>query len=187
MTTTVTRQELPWIGELRNHIGLRETVGNRHNPTIQQWLREMGGFPSARKSWWADDETPWCGLAVGHALGVSGRYVIPDWYRARSWADDAAMTRLDRPAYGAICIKARKGGGHVFFCVGQDKAGRILALGGNQGNAVSIVPFNAADIDGIYWPSKVASGGAAVKSVPHESRYNLPIGVATGAPGASES
>lgn len=75
----------------------------------------------------------------------------------------------------------------MFFVVGKDKQGRILGLGGNQGNAVSIVPFNLADIDGYYWPSNVGGAGQAVKSQPAPERYDLPVTTATAAAGASEA
>ena len=155
------------------------------NPKIVEWLKEMGNFPSAAKSWYFEDETPWCGLFVGYCLGKGGRAVIKDWYRAKAWAN-VGLTKLDKPAYGCIAVKSRKGGGHVFFVVGKDKQGRILGLGGNQGNAVSIVPFNAADIDGYYWPSKLVDG-KPVPSMPAPERYDLPVTTATAAAGASEA
>ena len=68
--------ELPWMAEARRHVGLKEIVGAKHNPIIQSWLKEMGNFPNAAKAWYADDETPWCGLFVGYCLGKSGRGVI---------------------------------------------------------------------------------------------------------------
>ena len=178
--------ELPWMAEAKKHIGLKEIVGAKHNPKIVEWLKEMGNFPGAAKSWYFEDETPWCGLFVGYCLGKSGRAVIKDWYRAKAWAE-AGLTKLDKPAYGCIAVKSRKGGGHVFFVVGKDKQGRILGLGGNQGNAVSIVPFNLADIDGYYWPSNVGGAGQAVKSQPAPERYDLPVTTATAAAGASEA
>ena len=177
--------ELPWMAEAKKHIGLKEIVGAKHNPKIVEWLKDMGNFPGAAKSWYFEDETPWCGLFVGYCLGKSGRAVIKDWYRAKAWAE-AGLTKLDKPAYGCIAVKSRKGGGHVFFVVGKDKQGRILGLGGNQGNAVSIVPFNAADIDGCYWPSKLV-GGKPVPSMPSPERYNLPVTTATAAAGVSEA
>lgn len=64
--------ELPWMAEARRHLGLREIVGAKHNPIIQSWLKEMGNFPNAAKAWYAEDETPWCGLFVGYCLGKSG-------------------------------------------------------------------------------------------------------------------
>ncbi|EFE48767.1 hypothetical protein NEIELOOT_02746 [Neisseria elongata subsp. glycolytica ATCC 29315] len=61
-----------------------------------------------------------------------------------------------------------------------------IPLGGNQGNAVSVVPFNAADIDGCYWPSKLV-GGKPVPSMPSPERYDLPVTTATAAAGVSEA
>lgn len=178
-------KELPWIAEARKHIGLKEIPGAKHNPVIQAWLKEMGSFTGAAKSWYSDDETPWCGLFVGYCLGKAGRAVIKDWYRAKAWAA-AGLTKLPAPAYGSIGFKSRQGGGHVFFVVGKDAKGRILGLGGNQGNTISIVPFNPADIDGYFWPSNLV-GLTPVPSFPTPERYRLTAAAATGAQGASEA
>ena len=178
--------ELPWIAEAKKYIGLKEIVGTKaHNPTIVQWLKEMGNFPGASKSWYFEDETPWCGLFIGHCLGKSGSAVIKDWYRAKAWAA-AGLTKLDAPAYGCIAVKSRQGGGHVFFVVGKNAKGQILGLGGNQGNTVSIIPFNPTDIDGYYWPSKLIDG-KSVPSSPSPERYKLTAVTATGAQGAGEA
>lgn len=96
------------------------------------------------------------------------------------------MTKLNAPAYGCIAVKSRQGGGHVFFVVGKDAKGRILGLGGNQGDTVSIVPFNSADIDGYFWPSKLV-GLTPVPSFPAPERYRLTAAAATSAQGASEA
>lgn len=74
----------------------------------------------------------------------------------------------------------------MFFVVGKDKQGRILGLGGNQGNAVSVVPFNAADIDGYYWPSRLVVG-KPIAAMPAPERYDLPVTTATAAAGVSEA
>ena len=177
--------ELPWMAEAKKHIGLKEIVGAKHNPKIVEWLKVMGNFPGAAKSWYFEDETPWCGLFVGHCLGTVGRAVIKDWYRAKAWAE-AGLTKLPKPAYGCIAVKTRKGGGHVFFVVGKNAKGQILGLGGNQGNAVSVVPFNPTDIDGYFWPSKLVDG-KAVQSSPAPERYILSSVTATAAHGASEA
>lgn len=118
-------------------------------------------------------------------MGKSGRAVIKDWYRAKAWAN-AGLTKLAKPAYGCIAVKSRQGGGHVFFVVGKNAKGQILGLGGNQGNTVSIVPFNPADIDGYYWPSKLVDG-KPVPSSPSPERYNLTNAVATASQGVSEA
>lgn len=152
--------ELSWIAEGRKHLGLRETTGAKHNPIIQTWLRDLG-------AWWDDDETAWCGTFVAWCAKVAGRDLPKHWYRALAWAD--AGTVLDRPAYGAIAVMERKGGGHVGFVVGQDENGNILLLGGNQNNCVSIAKFPQSRIKAYVWLSK-----DGVKRVPDNGRYMLP-------------
>lgn len=50
-------------------------------------------------------------------------------------------------------MKTRKGGGHVFFIVGQSADGsRLMALGGNQGDKVSIAPILKSEVTAIRWP-----------------------------------
>ena len=170
--------ELPWIAEARKHIGLAEIPGRAHSKILLQWLANMGQYSEESRAWWADDETPWCGLFVGHVLGVSGRYVTKNWFRASAW-NDTAMTQLDKPAYGCIVTFTRSGGGHVGFAVGQDKAGRLLVLGGNQGNRVSIAAFDRSRVTGYWWPGIWDKANKqAVKSVPSEGRYTLPVGSA---------
>ncbi len=177
--------ELTWLQIARKYLGTHEKVNGKSNPVLLAMLQEMGNFNQEQKAWWKETDTPWCGLFVGHCLGKAGRAVIKDWYRAKAWAS-AGLTKLAKPAYGCIAVKSRQGGGHVFFVVGKNAKGQILGLGGNQGNTVSIVPFNPADIDGYYWPSKLIDG-KPVPSVPTEERYQLPIVSATAKQGVSEA
>ncbi|AKP09958.1 TPA: TIGR02594 family protein [Neisseria gonorrhoeae] len=176
-------KELKWIEEARKYLGAHEKVNGKSNPVLLAMLQEMGNFNQEQKAWWKETDTPWCGLFVGHCLGKAGRAVIRDWYRAKAWSM-SGLTKLEAPAYGCIAVKPRRGGGHVFFVVGKDAEGRILGLGGNQGNMVSIIPFDPADIDGYFWPSKLI-GGKPVPSSPAEGRYRLTA--ATGAQGAGEA
>lgn len=166
--------ELPWIAEARSHVGLKEnTSKNSHNPVILRMLSDMGKYSDEARAWWHDDESPWCGLLVGHSLGVAGRYVVREWYRAKAWRSDK-LTRLDRPAYGCLVVFDRVGGGHVGFVVGIDATGNLMVLGGNQGNMVSIAPFAPGRPREYYWPSKW-NGRKAIKSAPDVSRYMLPL------------
>jgi len=61
--------------------------------------------------------------------------------------------RLQAAQVGCIVVFQREGGGHVGFVVGQDKYGRLLVLGGNQGNAVTIAAFSLDRVVGYRWPS----------------------------------
>lgn len=160
--------ELPWIKLARSYVGLKEIKGVRHNPTIIEWLEEMGSFQKEARSWWKEDETAWCGLFLGWIIGKSGRYVTKEWYRAREWVD-VKQTKLDKPAYGCIAVMQN----HVGFVVGEDANGNIMLLGGNQGDMVKISPFKLSGFIGFYWPSRWIDGAAMV-SVPYEHRYKLP-------------
>lgn len=165
--------ELPWIKLARAYLGLKEVKGTQHNPTIIHMLDKMGSYQKEARAWWRDDEQPWCGLFVGFILGESERYVVKEWYRAKEWANPL-LTKLNAPAYGAIAVLSRQGGGHVGFVVGTDVQGNIMLLGGNQGDMVQISPFKPDRIDGYYWPSRWIDG-APMRSYPADQRYDLPL------------
>ena len=177
--------ELPWIAKGKGYLGLREMPGPQHNPEILSWLKKFGGYSGEEKAWWANDETAWCGLFAGMCLGEAGRFVVPQWYRAGAWADERYLTRLSKPAYGCLAVKKRPGGNHVMFIVGKDRQGRLMGLAGNQGNRVSIIPFNASELR-FYWPSYWRDK-QCVKSEPAAIRYELPLVDATGKQGESEA
>ena len=133
-----------WITEAKKHIGLREVVGTGNNPAIVQFWKDIkrGGIK--------DDATPWCAAFVGAMLervGIrSSRFESAKSYLA--WG-----VLLTAPAPGCIVVFTREGGGHVGFVVGQDKAGNLLVLGGNQGDAVSVKAFPLARVSGYRWPA----------------------------------
>lgn len=149
-----------WLAEARRHIGLAEIPGKQHNPTIIRWYQNL-------KSWINDDETPWCGTFVAECCRVAGRDLPQHWYRARAWLDTGL--RLNKPAYGCIVVFERGAGGHVGFLVGQDHAGNLMILGGNQGNKVSVAKFSPHRVLGYIWPAK-----DGITRLPEEERYNVP-------------
>ena len=153
--------ELKWIEVARSYIGLHEIVGPKHNSTIVGWLKDL-------KSSWLDDETPWCGTFVGAILKQTGRYVVPNWYRAKAWVDGGK--HLQKPAYGCVVVFSRTGGGHVGFVVGEDEKGSLMVLGGNQSNAVNIKAFPKSRVIAYVWPA-LKDG---THSEPDPKRYNLP-------------
>lgn len=156
------QKNLMWVDELEKHIGLTEVKGPLTNPVIKQWLHSLS-------AWWTDDETPWCGTAVANALKLANRALPTHWYRAKDYLNTGTM--LNKPAYGCIAVTSRTGGGHVFFVVGKTLDGRLVGLGGNQGNAVNYRTFNRESIVGYRWPA-LADGSL---STPDESRYDLPL------------
>lgn len=134
--------EPDWLAVARRDIGQRETLAPNDSP----WLRRMWAKLSG--SWLLGQ--PWCGGAVASWMQSQGIKYPKDYYRAMSWLDWGI--EIDRPEPGAVAVFRRQGGGHVALVVGQDQRGRILCLGGNQGDAVSIAPFDPSRVVGYRWP-----------------------------------
>ncbi len=132
-----------WLTRARGYLGVRETPGKATTPTIARWLREL-------RAWWSDDETAWCGVFVAAVMRAEGFKPPPHWYRARAWL--AFGRAIPDAAVGCIAVFERKGGGHVGFVVGVDERGRLMVLGGNQGNAVTVSPFDRTRVLGYRYP-----------------------------------
>jgi uncharacterized protein (TIGR02594 family) len=132
-----------WLTIARRDLGLAEVNGAETAPKIKQWLADLG-------AWWRDDETPWCGVAVGAWMKQAGIARPKHWYRAKGWLDFGFSCG---PVVGAVVVFERAGGGHVGLAVGyNDTTDRVYVLGGNQGNKVSILPFEASRVIGYRWP-----------------------------------
>lgn len=136
-----------WIVEAKRHVGLTEMKGQDNRPEILQMWKDIkrGGIQA--------DSVPWCAAFVGACLervGIkSTRFEGALSYL--TWGVD-----LTAPIYGCIVVFARTGGGHVGFVVGEDEKGRLMVLGGNQGDAVTIAPFDANRVAGYRWPDDVS-------------------------------
>lgn len=153
---------LPWVTEAFKHNGMREIRGVRHNKIIVAMVIALGG-------WWRDDETPWCGVFVAHCLKVTGRDVPKAWFRAKAYANYG--TRLTRPAYGCIGVMSRRGGGHVCIIIGKTQDGRLVVIGGNQNNRVSVAVYPRSRFTGGFvFPSR-----NGMPSLPYPYRYDLPV------------
>lgn len=135
-----------WMVEARRHVGVAEVPGPKTHPAITAWLRKLA-------AWWADDETPWCGVFVAACIDAAGLPLPKFWMRAKAWADWG--TRLAAPVPGCVVVFERQGGGHVGFVVGRTSSNLLLVLGGNQGNRVSIAPFESTRVVGYFWPASV--------------------------------
>jgi uncharacterized protein (TIGR02594 family) len=133
-----------WLTEGFRYNGLKEIPGPRHESVILRWLEDL-------RAWWTDDETPWCGVFVAHCVKSAGHPLPRYWMRAQAWLEWGQP--IDVAARGAVVVFSRQGGGHVGFVVGRDARGNLLVLGGNQGNAVSIAPFERSRVLGFRWPA----------------------------------
>ena len=144
--------EPKWLTEARSLMGTKEIPGPRHNSWIvAQWAKLGAG-------WFNDDETPWCGLFVAHCMQVAGQSYPGKGQFARA----LAWNEWGKPCgsiLGAIAVFGRTGGGHVGFLVGES-VDRLYILGGNQSNAVNIMPIAKTRLVGLRWPSALPLGTA---------------------------
>ena len=131
-----------WLTYARTFNGLMEYPGPATNHTIAGWLKSL-------KAWWSDDQTAWCGTFVAHCMQHYGIELPKNWFRAKDWA---SWGKPCPPCVGAIGVKSRVGGGHVFFVVGQGM-GVIYAYGGNQGDKVCTIPIRKDEVEAYRWPA----------------------------------
>lgn len=148
--------EPAWLAIARGFIGLREIKGASHAPEILQFWKDIkrGGIK--------DDETPWCAAFVGAVLERAG--VTSSRYESAKSYLQWGVT-LAAPAVGCVVVFSREGGGHVGFVVGQDKAGNLLVLGGNQSDAVNIKAFARERVTGYRWPAGVQRVAGALPTL----------------------
>lgn len=119
--------------EAIKHIGTKEIVGKNHNQKILDWAEEIGW-----QKVYLNDEIPWCGLFIAHCAKIAKVQVVKNPLRALSWNDYGTKVEPGEEMLGDILTFSRTGGGHVGLYVGEDST-HFHVLGGNQGDAVSIV------------------------------------------------
>lgn len=140
-----------WVLKARDYIGQKEIKGPQHNEWIAKGWKLLGA------GWFNDDETPWCGYFVARCLHDVGLPYPSNFPSAASFATygEACTAQL-----GAIGVKKRKGGNHVFFIVGITADGKYYkALGGNQSDMVNIVDIPVNQVTHIRWPSAQPKSG----------------------------
>lgn len=134
------------------YIGQKEVFGKLDNPLILAMLRLDNDWPQ-------NDETPWCSafanwvcwhLRVGRSKSLRARswlhvgYAIPLSDAIPGW-DVVILKRGSGKQPGPNVINAP---GHVGFYAGVE-GNKVLLLGGNQGNAVSIAGYPQSRILGV--------------------------------------
>lgn len=134
------------VASLHLNAGVFEYKGEKHNSKIVAFFKKVG-------SRIRNDETHWCAAFVGS--------IFEDCYikstrklSARSYCQWGQ--KLDGPAVGAVVVfwRGSKLGwsGHVGFVKGKDSKGRLMVLGGNQGNAVNVKSFSTKRVLSYRWP-----------------------------------
>jgi len=136
-----------WYSHARTYLGLKEIKGPQSNATIMRWARTLGGWV---KSFYTNDDIPWCALFVNICLaeaGLKGTGTLA----ARDF--EKWGVPLTVPSVGAILVFVRPGGGHVGFYVGQKIDGTLRVLGGNQSDSVTETWIAASRLTAIRWPT----------------------------------
>ncbi|MBL8564732.1 MAG: TIGR02594 family protein [Hyphomicrobiaceae bacterium] len=134
-----------WLVAAWRELGVREVVGARDNPRILAMFRDSGHEAVVR------DEVAWCAAFVGACLERGGRRGTRS-LMARSylqWGEDARELRT-----GSVAVLSRGSSpalGHVGFVVGEADD-KVLLLGGNQGQQVSVQAFPKSRLLGVRWP-----------------------------------
>jgi uncharacterized protein (TIGR02594 family) len=132
-------------------IGTSELVGAKDNPLIMAMLRQD-------QSWPTTEEVPWCSAAVNFACKLTDVPRTRD-LRARSWLQIGSPVSVEQAVAGFDVVILKRAGdnspasvidapGHVGFYTGKEED-KVLVLGGNQGNTISIARFPVKDILGI--------------------------------------
>lgn len=119
-------------------VGTKEVAGLASNPLILAMLQLDADWPK-------DDDVPWCSAFTNWICWLL-RLPRSKSLAARSWLVIGEGIDAGEARVGFDVVVLRRGdsplSGHVGFYAGwQDQD--ILLLGGNQGNGVSVAPFDA--------------------------------------------
>jgi uncharacterized protein (TIGR02594 family) len=143
----------PWVAIALGEIGVVEDTRKGKS------TRRIEEYHAVTRAGTAVDDVPWCASYVSWALEQAG---VPStrsksassyasWGAPCVGPDGKALFAVGSVlVFGKADIDA-KGTGHVAFCLGAG-GGLVYALGGNQGNAVSIAPRKAASVVAVRWP-----------------------------------
>lgn len=143
-------EEPAWLVHALSWLGVSERQGRPAHPEILAFFRDAG-HPEI-----SDDSVAWCAAFAGACLARSG--IAPTGsLRARSYLDWGRP--LDVPRRGAIAVLSRGSNtalGHVGFLV-EARGDKVLILGGNQGDKVSIAAFPRSRVLSYRWPEATMS------------------------------
>jgi uncharacterized protein (TIGR02594 family) len=141
-------QEPIWlqIAEQELETGVEEVPGAGDNPRILEYHSTT--TLDAEK-----DSVPWCSSFVNWCMTEAG-YQGTDSAAAISWDTWGDELPLAEPRYGCIVVSRRPGGNHVGFYLEDINEDAISLLGGNQGDAVSIIDWWKEDVISYRWPKE---------------------------------
>lgn len=142
------QEDPPWLRIARFELGTAEVDGPKSNARIDRY------HSATRQSRAVDDSVPWCSSFACWCMEQVG-IASTRSKSARSWLEWGQP--LTEPQLGCVVVLWRRSkdsvNGHVGFFLGKDENGRVLLLGGNQGNRVSIRPYITSRVLSYRWPS----------------------------------
>ena len=133
-------------------VGTKEVNGTTSNPQVLAMLRLDDTWPD-------DDSVPWCSAFTNYIAWLL-RLPRSKSLRARSWLLVGEVIDLNsaEPGFDVVIFKRGSGAqpgadvidaaGHVGFYAGMDST-KILVLGGNQGDSVSISSYPKSRLLGV--------------------------------------
>jgi uncharacterized protein (TIGR02594 family) len=138
----------------QRYVGIAELVGDAKNHPLIVWWLSLCGLKDSK------DETAWCSAFVN---GIAWELRLPrsKSAAARSWLAVGRVINVDEAEVGFDVVVLKRGQGtqpgpdvvaapgHVGFYAGRSSGGKVLVLGGNQGNAVSLEAFEEKAILGV--------------------------------------
>lgn len=140
----------------QRHIGIKELAGADHNHPLIQWWLSLCGF-----SLDTPDETAWCSAFV-NGMAWALRLPRSKSARARSWLSVGTPILLTNAEAGNDVVILKRGAepqpgpenttaqGHVGLFGGYDPlAGKVLVLGGNQSDGVTLAYFPITQVLGV--------------------------------------
>lgn len=155
----------PWLALAWAEFGQTERNGEGANPRILSYYRDSGHAGIA------SDEVAWCAAFAGAILARAGHRPTGSLL-ARSYLNWGQP--LIEPRYGAIAVFSRgadPGAGHVGFLLGQTND-KLVILGGNQSDAVTVELIPRTRLLGLRWPLAPLTQGS--HTIPSQSASPAP-------------
>jgi len=133
-------------------VGTQEVNGTTSNPQVLAMLRLDDAWPE-------DDSVPWCSAFTNYVAWLL-RLPRSKSLRARSWLSVGEVIAFENadPGFDVVIFKRGSGTqpgadvidapGHVGFYAGTEGT-KVLVLGGNQGDSVSITAYPKSRLLGV--------------------------------------
>ena len=157
-------QQPQWLAEAWAEHGIREVPGASSNPRIVRLFRDAGHAEVTNEA------TAWCAAFVGACLARAGLRPTGSLL-ARSYASWGRP--LETARTGAIAVFSRTEDpalGHVGFVVGES-VDRLMILGGNQNQAVTVAAMPRARLVALRW----AAEPSTATDDPEESLFEIAL------------